>query len=460
MDNPDLWVKLNLVVEELIAAELPRNNARVKTAFLKQVGTRFDTILGSHGFFLHRKLLNKKQLVDFIGLLPNNLKSDDLFDLMAEMEMGLLKYEPNISSLPCSGSSGSILSTDVVKLRNFDEEKEAVHLFSGLPYALLEYDEECHMLWEECIVHNMMVEISDASKEDLSIILILRNFRCTETFLKIAGVFDEHYTEHCTLQEMFENIVQIAISYATKEVNKDERGFPSSCSTAPTNQWVSLDVGDLQLNLGKSCDDDSTPTSISICLYDPCDAALDFEKYLFHGTDWESAINIVANGIDLTAGKRGTDFGSQCFYLGLSFDMAVKMAVRKGGTEQAAVVVYHVDWLDGIASHDFDEPNSDWKSTVFKFRRFSDKGHIAFTEKYRDIGIMRGPHCRNPRGIQKANNFDTVEHIVNNDGTVPKQIAIRSETVASIANGEVKGILFCSALLNGFEGTQTDDAKH
>ena len=41
MDVPEIWDKLTAVVEELIAAELPRNKARVKTAFLARMGTPY-----------------------------------------------------------------------------------------------------------------------------------------------------------------------------------------------------------------------------------------------------------------------------------------------------------------------------------------------------------------------------------------------------------------------------------
>ena len=469
MDVPEIWDKLTLVMEELIAAELPRNKARVKTAFLSRMGTIFDDILGSHGIYSRRKLLNKEQLIAYIGQLPNMFKSNDLFDLMSKVEMEELDSDlPRICSVEssvdelCTCAEGTVknerpqgmTASDGRHFESFDEEKEAVHLFSGLPYALLEYDEESHMLWEDSIVCNIMVNI--ASMEDQPIISILRNLGCTDTFLEITGTLDEHYLEHCTLQEMFENIVQIAISYATKEVNKDVRGFPSSCSALQTNTWVPLNVGNLQVNLGKRSDNDS---KLSIYL---CDSrtAFDCKTYLFHGTDWESAINIATNGIDLAEGKPGTDFGSQCFYLGYSFDMAVAMAVKKGGKAQAAVVAYHAKWLHGIDSHNFGEPNDDWKSTVFKFRRTSDNGHIAFRDKHRDIGIMRGPLCGNARSIRKLVDFHDVKHIVNADETVPKQVAIRTDDMARFANVHVKGIVFCSALLNEFhERTQTDDAK-
>jgi hypothetical protein len=85
MDAPEIWDKFTLVMEELIAAELPRNKARVKTAFLARMGTIFDDILGSHGIYSRRTQMNKEQLIVYIGQLPNLFKRDDLFYLMSKV---------------------------------------------------------------------------------------------------------------------------------------------------------------------------------------------------------------------------------------------------------------------------------------------------------------------------------------------------------------------------------------
>ena len=70
------------------------------------------------------------------------------------MEMEELESQSNDLSL--------LLAGDCPKQRTFDDEKEDLHLFTGLFNELLNYDEESHMLWEESIVVKMMANISDA----------------------------------------------------------------------------------------------------------------------------------------------------------------------------------------------------------------------------------------------------------------------------------------------------------
>ena len=49
MNNPELWNRINVIVEEVVVAEMPMNKARVKTEFLQRIGSIFDNVRGSCG---------------------------------------------------------------------------------------------------------------------------------------------------------------------------------------------------------------------------------------------------------------------------------------------------------------------------------------------------------------------------------------------------------------------------
>jgi len=49
MNNPELWNRINDIVEEVVAAEMPMNKARVKAEFLQRIASIFDKVRGSCG---------------------------------------------------------------------------------------------------------------------------------------------------------------------------------------------------------------------------------------------------------------------------------------------------------------------------------------------------------------------------------------------------------------------------
>ena len=321
-------------------------------------------------------------------------------------------------------------------------EEHAVHAFSGISLALLADDDDdtSHQRWVYSVVDRMLSKVSLMEDED-DIPTILHHMGCSEEFLHLIGARKNGYGEHCTLAEIFENVVQIAISCTIDDIPKDERGFPHYCSAVPTNSWTSLPTE--QSYLETTSDETRRPISVYLC-DPPSSFADDQQNYLFHGTTWESAMNIVVNGIDRTQGRTYTDFGPQCFYLSPSFEMALDWAKMKGAL-QAAIVVYSDEWMEQFgAKVTFDEPDDRWKSTVFFFRRTNASNRRSHIDAHRDFGIMQGPLCSNVRRIDTLSDFHGVTCI--KDGTnVPKQVAIRLDEVARVADNNVVGIIFLPA---------------
>ena len=320
--------------------------------------------------------------------------------------------------------------------------EHAVHAFSGISLALLADDNDSsHQRWVYSVVDRMLSKASLMEDED-DIPTILHHMGCRQDFLHLIGARKNGYGEHCTLAEIFENVVQIAISCTIDDIPKDERGFPLYCSALPTNSWTSLATEQLY----QETTSDETSRRISVYLCDlPSSFAEVQRNYLFHGTTWESAMNIVMNGIDRTQGRANTDFGPKCFYLSPSFKMAFDWAKMKGAL-QAAIVVYSDDWMEQFESKmTFDDPaNELWKSNVFFFRHTNASNRRFHVDAHRDFGIMQGPLCRNVRQIDTLSDFHGVRCI--NDGTiVPKQVAIRLDEVARVADNNVVGIIFLPA---------------
>lgn len=92
---------------------------------------------------------------------------------------------------------------------------------------------------------------------------------------------------------------------------------------------------------------------------------------LYHGTNYESAINIIENGIDLLKGKAEVDFGSG-FYTTTDFLKAQKRALfkAKNEKEKACVVVLEVDEtrLNALKVKRFDRPDCTWGEFVLHNR--------------------------------------------------------------------------------------------
>ena len=126
--------------------------------------------------------------------------------------------------------------------------------------------------------------------------------------------------------------------------------------------------------------------------------SLDSTKYWFHGTDHDSAINIIRNGIRFTKARRA-DFSDQGgFYLSSSYEMAHKWP-KASKREPSAVIVFKAP-NDGMFApgegEEFLEANEKWKKLVTYFR----KGSAGFSKKertaYDDLKYVFGPMSIRP----------------------------------------------------------------
>merc|ERR1711915_787407 len=99
-------------------------------------------------------------------------------------------------------------------------------------------------------------------------------------------------------------------------------------------------------------------------------------KYWFHGTDYQSAINIAKNGIDLEKGKQGGDFSDgNGFYLTSSYKFAHAWP-QKMKKKTDAVIVFKLDEscnpLASVSGRTFLTDDQEWKTLVRFFRNGKD----------------------------------------------------------------------------------------
>ena len=113
---------------------------------------------------------------------------------------------------------------------------------------------------------------------------------------------------------------------------------------------------------------------------------------LYHGTDHHSAVNILLEGIDLSAGRQNRDFSSRSgFYLTKNMDEAVNWALST--TAKPAILVFQVSQedLDGSKRLDLNNNEDRWCEIVTSFR----SGRR--TAKTRDIvsayDLIEGPQA-------------------------------------------------------------------
>ncbi|KAL9959787.1 hypothetical protein ACROYT_G033143 [Oculina patagonica] len=118
---------------------------------------------------------------------------------------------------------------------------------------------------------------------------------------------------------------------------------------------------------------------------------------LYHGTDHQSAIEILFRGIDLCAGRQKRDFSSGSgFYLTNNFDEALNWA--KSTTSKPAMLIFQVsrrDYLDDARKLNLYENEERWHEIVSSFR--SGK-KTAKTRKSLDAyDLIEGPVAKRTR---------------------------------------------------------------
>lgn len=118
------------------------------------------------------------------------------------------------------------------------------------------------------------------------------------------------------------------------------------------------------------------------------------QTVLFHGTDHESAKDIIDQGIDINLGKQKRDFSDGAgFYLTNDLDYSVNWAFSK--TSRPAVLVYRVskEMLDSfsILSLCSEDKQTRWKEIVNQFR--SGKPSKKLRKSLREIDFIEGPQA-------------------------------------------------------------------
>ncbi|XP_020627048.1 uncharacterized protein LOC110064346 [Orbicella faveolata] len=119
----------------------------------------------------------------------------------------------------------------------------------------------------------------------------------------------------------------------------------------------------------------------------------DDQRYmlLFHGTDHQSAANILNRGIYLPAGRQKRDFSSgKGFYVTTSLDHAFKWA--RSTTSKPAILTFQVERNDLLNAKKLDLTSNveEWKKTVHYFR--SDEGPVYIGKEItKAYDLIEGP---------------------------------------------------------------------
>ena len=113
---------------------------------------------------------------------------------------------------------------------------------------------------------------------------------------------------------------------------------------------------------------------------------------LYHGTDHHSAVNILLEGIDLSAGRQNRDFSSRSgFYLTKNMDEAINWALST--TAKPAILVFQVKQkdLNGAKKLDLSKNEKRWCEIVTSFR--SGRRTATTRESVNAYDLIEGPQA-------------------------------------------------------------------
>ena len=118
---------------------------------------------------------------------------------------------------------------------------------------------------------------------------------------------------------------------------------------------------------------------------------------LFHGTDHQSASEILFRGIDLCAGRQKRDFSSGSgFYLTNNFDDALNWA--KSTTSKPAMLIFQInrhEYLDDARKLNLYENEKQWHEIVSSFR--SGKNTAKTRKSLGEYDLIEGPVAKMTR---------------------------------------------------------------
>ncbi|KAJ7318873.1 hypothetical protein OS493_037284 [Desmophyllum pertusum] len=207
-----------------------------------------------------------------------------------------------------------------------------------------------------------------------------------ETIMARAGSTQQHI-EVCEMAKLF---IEDEFKYNLMLSSRPVR-FPFQSNL--TNKWfpLSIDKKDINenlchVNIINLLIKESQTSSISdLVSEDKQNIAL------FHGTDHESASDILSRGIDLHRGRQKRDFScGSGFYLTNNFDDALNWA--NNTTAKPAVSIFQVNrskYLDDAPKLNLYENEERWREIVFSFR--SDKLTAKTQKSLRAYDVIEGP---------------------------------------------------------------------
>ncbi|KAJ7331260.1 hypothetical protein OS493_020045 [Desmophyllum pertusum] len=216
-----------------------------------------------------------------------------------------------------------------------------------------------------------------------------------ETIMARAGSMQQHI-EVCEMAELF---IEDEFKYNLLLSPLPVVGrFPFQSNL--TNSWFQLpsrtdekETNDdlCHVNLINLVTTESHASSIAQSTFNDLVSEDEREIVLFHGTDHQSASDILFRGIDLCAGRQKRDFScGSGFYLTNNFDDALNWA--NSTTAKPAVLIFHVnrrEYLDDAPKLNLRENEERWREIVSSFR--SGKKTAKTRKRLGAYDLIEGP---------------------------------------------------------------------
>ena len=259
-----------------------------------------------------------------------------------------------------------------------------------------------------------------------------------ETILARASDRSQHI-EACEWAERFINdefkynslLCQQSRKFPFESNQKSERRFQLSSTSAEVGPHISQDLSSVVITNVEVKESEMSQTTRKKL----SDYGLDDQHpYFFHGTDHESASNILLEGIDLCYGRQKRDFSSGSgFYLTKNLDEAVSWS--KSTTAKPALLIFKgVDYVDHNRKLTLSENDRQWNELVTSFRM----DNVTATDEeslVRKYDFIEGP-------VAMVTRSDTSSDVV----LVPKpssyQMCLISDDFADEFHKNLHSILF------------------
>ena len=218
-----------------------------------------------------------------------------------------------------------------------------------------------------------------------------------ETIMARAGR-TQHHIEACEMAELF---IRDEFKYNTLLSSMAGR-FPFLSDL--TNSWFQLPAPNTTDEKGEETNEDFCHVNIRNVVTKESHATTQLQSMfsdlvsedeqnvvLFHGTDHQSASDILFRGIDLCAGRQKRDFScGSGFYLTDNFDEALNWA--NNTTAKPAILIFRVNrrqHLDDARKLNLSENGEKWREIVSSFR--SGKRTAKTRKSLSEYDLIEGP---------------------------------------------------------------------